>query len=61
MKAKKLLDDKYKNYVLEKAKEKVEKEVQAFESIEAADPQDIFKYTFAEMTPELKEQSKDLE
>ncbi len=61
MKAKKLLDDKYKKQVLEKAKENVEKEVKTFESIKPADPQDIFKYIFAEMTPELKEQSKELE
>lgn len=60
MKAKKLLDDKYKKDILEKAKEMVEKEVQAFESIKPADPQDIFKYIFAEMTPEIKEQSEEL-
>ena len=61
MKAKKLLNDDYKKQVLEKAKEKVEKEVQAFEKIDAQDPEEIFKYTFAEMTPELKEQSEDLQ
>lgn len=61
MKSKKLLDDNYKKQVLEKAKEKVEKEVKTYENIPAPDPEDIFKYTFAEMTPELKEQSEELE
>lgn len=60
MRAKKLLDDKYKEEAAKKAKESVEKEVEAYESIEEADPEDIFKYEFAEMTPELKEQMKEL-
>ena len=61
MKSKKLLDDNYKKQVAQKAKEKVEKEVKAYESIEPADPEDIFRYTFEEMTPELKEQSKEIQ
>lgn len=61
MKSKKLLDDKYKKQVFEKAKEKVEKEVKVYENIKPADPKDIFKYTFEEMTPELKEQSEEIE
>jgi len=60
MRSKKLLDDSYKKLVLEKAKEKVEKEVKFYENIPASDPQDIFKYEFAEMTPELKEQSEEI-
>ncbi len=60
MKNKKLLDDNYKKQVLEKAKKKVEKEVNVYESIKSPDPQDIFKYEFAEMTPELKEQSNEI-
>ena len=60
MKSKKLLDDNYKKQVLQKAKEKVEKEVQIFENMPPQDPQDIFRYEFAEMTPELKEQSEEI-
>ena len=60
MKNKKLLDDNYKKQVAQKAKEKVEKEVSVYENMPAPDPQDIFKYTFAEMTPELKEQSNEI-
>lgn len=60
MKSKKLLDDTYKKQVLDKSKEKVEKEVKVYENIPAPDPEDIFKYTFAEMTPELKEQIEEL-
>ena len=60
MRAKKLLDDSYKKQAARKAKEKVEKEVEAYENIEEPDPEDIFKYTFKEMTPELKEQLKEL-
>ncbi len=60
MRAKKLLDDSYKKQAAQKAKEKVEKEVEAYENIEEPDPEDIFKYTFKEMTPELKEQLEEL-
>ncbi len=60
MKSKKLLDDNYKKQVEQKAKEKVEKEVEVYEKMPAPDPEDIFRYTFAEMTPELKEQSEEI-
>ena len=60
MRSKKMLDDNYKKQVLQRAKEKVEKEVKFFENIPSQDPQDIFRYEFAEMTPELKEQSEEI-
>ena len=60
MKSKGLLDEKYKEQVENKAKEQVEKEVEIYEKMPAANPEDIFKYIFAEMTPVLKEQMEDL-
>tara|TARA_B100000315_G_C14570929_1_gene585462 strand:+ start:1639 stop:2706 length:1068 start_codon:yes stop_codon:yes gene_type:complete len=61
MRANKLLDDKYKQKVAKKAKEKVEKEVKAYEDIKDPDPEDIFKYTYEEMTGNLEEQFDELE
>ncbi len=61
MRSKKLLDDKYKAEVAKKAKEKVEKEVEIYEKTPAPDPKDMFTYTFAELTDNLKEQIKDFE
>ncbi|MBW2976834.1 pyruvate dehydrogenase (acetyl-transferring) E1 component subunit alpha [Candidatus Woesearchaeota archaeon] len=61
MKAEKLLDDNYKKQVFEKAKQMVENEVEAYEKTEPQDPEDIFRYTFAKMTPELEEQSREIE
>ncbi len=60
MKANQLLDDKYKKEVAKKAKEKVEKEVRIFENIKDPNPDDIFKFTFEEMTDELKEQNEEI-
>ena len=56
MKKKKLLDEAYKKKVLENAKETVEKEVKKYEEYPAPDREDIFKYTFAEMPQQLKDQ-----
>ena len=61
MKAKKLLDDSYKKEVAKKAREKVEKEVEAYEKLEDPKPEEIMKYTYAEMTDNLKEQFKELQ
>jgi len=61
MRNKKLLDDKYKEEVAKKIKEQVEGEVEKYENMEPADPKDIVRYTFAEMTPNLKEQMEDIE
>ncbi|MBS3136448.1 pyruvate dehydrogenase (acetyl-transferring) E1 component subunit alpha [Candidatus Woesearchaeota archaeon] len=49
-----------KDAILEEAKAKIEKEIEAFEKISAPDPKDMFKYVFAEMTPAQNKQMKDL-
>ena len=60
MRKKGMLDDAYKENVLSKSKEAVEKAVTEFEKIPAPDPKDIFKYVFAEMTPQQKEEMDEL-
>src|SRR3989338_625880 len=50
-----------KDAILEEAKAKIEKEIEAFEKISAPDPKDMFKYVFAEMTPAQNKQMKDLQ
>ncbi len=60
MRKKGLLDEQYKEDVLSKSKDIVEKAVTEFEKITPADPKDIFNYVFAEMTSEQKEQMEDL-
>ena len=60
MKANKLLNDKYKEEVAKKAKEKIEKEVEIYENLPAPEPEDMFKHTYAEMTPDLKDQLDEL-
>ena len=60
MRKKGLLDDAYKEKVLKQAQETVEKAVNEFEKITPPDPQDLFKYVYAEMTPQQIEEMKDL-
>lgn len=60
MRSKGLLDDKYKENVLNMSKDTVEKAVTEFEKISPPDPKDIFKYVFAEMTPQQKEEMEEL-
>ena len=55
-----LLDNNYKEKVLKQAQETIEKSVTEFEKIPAADPKDIFKYVFAEMTPQQEEEMNEL-
>jgi len=55
-----LLDDDYKENVLNKSKDIVEKAVAEFEKITPPDPKDIFNYVFAEMTPQQKEEMKEM-
>lgn len=55
-----LLDDAYKEVVLQKAQEVIEKAVTEFEKFPAPEPKDIFKYVFAEMTQQQKEEMQDL-
>jgi pyruvate dehydrogenase E1 component alpha subunit len=61
MRANKLLDDKSRESIINKAKEKVEKEVEIYEKIKAPDPKDMFTFTYEELTENLKEQIKDFE
>jgi len=60
MRKKGLLDDAYKNNVLTKSQEAVEKAVTEFEKLPPPDPKDIFKYVFAEMTQQQKEEMEDI-
>ena len=60
MSKKGLLDDAYKESILNKSKDIVEKAVTEFEKIPPPDPKDIFKYVFAEMTPQQKEEMEEL-
>ncbi|MBI2559032.1 pyruvate dehydrogenase (acetyl-transferring) E1 component subunit alpha [Candidatus Woesearchaeota archaeon] len=60
MQNKKLLDDAYKQKVLVQSQEIIEKAVTEFEKIQPPDPKDIFKYVFAEMTQQQKEEMEEL-
>ena len=60
MRKKGLLDDAYKQNVLNKSQETIEKAVTEFEKLPAPDPKDIFKYVFAEMTQQQKEEMEEL-
>ena len=60
MRMKNLLDDVYKQKVLAQSQEIIEKAVTEFEKISPPDPKDIFKYVFAEMTQQQKEEMDDL-
>ena len=60
MQKKGLLDSKYKEDVLNKSKDIVEKAVTEFEKLPAPDPKDIFKYVYAQMTPQQKEEMEEL-
>ena len=60
MRKKGLLDDKYKDSILNKSKEIIEKAVTEFEKMPAPDPRDIFKYVFAEMTSQQKEEMEEI-
>ena len=60
MQKKGLFDDFYKERILKQSQEIIEKAVTEFEKLPAPDPKDIFKYVFAEMTPQQKEEMEDL-
>lgn len=55
-----LLNEAYKESVLNKSKDIVEKAVTEFEKLPPPDPKDIFKYVYAEMTPQQKEEMEEL-
>jgi pyruvate dehydrogenase E1 component alpha subunit len=60
MKAKGVSNENYEKEVLRSAEEKVEKAVKDYEAVPAQSPEDIVKYTFGEMTWNLKDQLKQL-
>lgn len=60
MRKKGLLDDSYKEKVLKQSQEIIEKAVTGFEKLTLPDPKDIFKYVFAEMTPQQIEEMQDI-
>jgi len=60
MRKKNLLDDNYKEKILKQSQEIIEKAVTEFEKLPAPEPKDIFKYVFAEMTPQQKEEMEDI-
>ncbi|HLG23808.1 MAG TPA: pyruvate dehydrogenase (acetyl-transferring) E1 component subunit alpha [Candidatus Nanoarchaeia archaeon] len=60
MRKKNLLDDAYKQKVLENSQKVVEDAVTQFEKIGNPDPKDMFTFVFAELTPQQKEEMEDL-
>ncbi len=56
LKVKGLWSEEIEQGIAEEAQKEIDKAVTEAESIPAPDPEDIFKYVFAEMTPQLKEQ-----
>lgn len=60
MRKKGLLDDAYKAKVLEQSQQVIEKAVTEFEKLPAPEPKDIFKYVYAEMTQQQKEEMEEL-
>ena len=60
MQDKKLWTKEYEESITKEFEAAVEKAVQAFESIPAPDPKDIFSYTYSEINQNLQEQMKEL-
>jgi len=60
MKRKGLLDDNYKEKVLQDSKDIIEADVEKFEQIKDQDPKSMFKYVFAKMTPRQEEEMEDI-
>ena len=56
LKAKGLWGEEIEQGIAEEAQKEIDKAVTEAESVPSPDPEDIFKYVFAEMTPQLKEQ-----
>ncbi len=55
-----LWSDAYGQQVYTQAQERVEAAVREMEDVAPSDPRDIFRYTFKELTPDLKEQMEEL-
>ena len=60
MRGRGLIDDSYKESVLNKSKDTIEKSVLEFEKLAPPNPKDIFNYVFAELTPQQKEEMDDI-
>ena len=60
MRKKGLLDDNYKQKVLEQSQQIIEKAVTEFEKLAPPDPKDMFKYVYAEMTQQQREEMEEL-
>ena len=60
MRKKNLLDDAYKDSVLKKSQEIIEKAVTEFEKIQAPDAKDMFTFVYAELTSQQKEEMEEL-
>ena len=60
MRKKSLLDDTYKQKIMVQSQEIIEKAVTDFEKLPPPEPKDIFKYVFAEMTQQQKEEMEEL-
>ena len=60
MRKKGILDNAYKKRVLKQSHETVEKAVTEFEKLPLPDPKDLFKYVYAEMTPQQIEEMQDI-
>ncbi len=60
MQQKKLWTSSYEEKLKKEYTEQVEQEVKEYESQPPQNPEDIFNYTFAELTPQLKEQQESL-
>ena len=60
MNKKGLMNNDYKEKVLKQSQEIIEKAVTEFEKLTPPDPKDIFRYVFAEMTPQQKEEMQEM-
>ncbi|MEK6904733.1 MAG: pyruvate dehydrogenase (acetyl-transferring) E1 component subunit alpha [Nanoarchaeota archaeon] len=59
MKSKKLWNENYEKKVTDEANAKIENAVKKYESTPPQNPEGIFSYMYAELTPELKEQQRE--
>ncbi len=60
MRKNKLLNDKNKKTIMERIKDRVEKAVEEYEKIPPPQPEDMFRYTYAEIPEKLQEQMREL-
>jgi pyruvate dehydrogenase E1 component alpha subunit len=60
MRKNRLLNDKGKQTIMEGVRQRVEKTVEEYEKVAPPQPEDVFKYTYAEMPEKLQEQMREL-